>query len=60
MLTITFDRQDVDFTPKGKRAARIVQASKSRQLRWYVSGKLYRKLPITNENLAMTQDWMAA
>lgn len=36
---------NADFTPAGKRNARIVTTTRGgKQLRWYVSGKLYRHL----------------
>ena len=63
MLKIVI-KTDLDFTPKGKRNARIVETSSrlgsGRQLRWYVSGKIYRKLSITHENLDLTNKWLAA
>jgi len=49
-----------DLTPKGKRTARIVGTDRGgRQLRWYVSGRLYRWLAPNAENIATTQEWMA-
>ena len=54
---------DADFTPKGKRSARVVQTRgqfAGRQLRWYVSGRIYHRLPVTPENIALTSQWLAA
>ena len=61
MLTITFDRQDADFTPKGKRTARLVTLrspfGKVQRLRMYVGGRIFRQLPYTAENVAMIREW---
>lgn len=58
MLTIVINT-DLDFTPKGKRNARIVQTTRGgRQLRWYVSGSIYQKMPVTVENVAKTKEWI--
>lgn len=52
---------NADFTPPGKRSARIVTHTRGVRLLWfYVSGKRYRSLAPTAENLAMAQDWIAA
>lgn len=52
---------NADFTPAGKRNARVVTCTRgAKQLRWYVSGKLYRHLSPTPANLAMTQKWIGA
>ena len=63
MLTITFDRQDADFTPKGKRMARLVSLKSAMgrisRIRWYVGGRIYRQLPLTNDNIEMSKEWMA-
>lgn len=32
---------DADFTPKGKRRVRIVRTTRGRQVRCYVSGRIY-------------------
>lgn len=52
---------DTDFTPKGKRSARIIHTDRNgRQLRWYVSGRIYREFgAITNEAAAITRQWLA-
>lgn len=51
---------DADFTPAGKRSARVVQTNRGSQLRWYVSGRVYRRLPPTAENLVLTSRWIEA
>jgi hypothetical protein len=52
---------NADFTPKGKRTARVVQTYRGgRQLRWYVGGRMYNRLPVTNDNLKLTREWIAA
>lgn len=52
---------DADFTPAGKRTARTVQTDRGgRQLRWYVSGRLYNRLPVTAANAELTQRWIEA
>jgi hypothetical protein len=62
MLKIVI-QTEADFTPKGKRAARIVETSgrfgRGRQLRWYVAGKVYRKFAaITPTDLNLTSAWL--
>lgn len=64
MLKITI-QTDADFTPKGKRRARIVQTrgafGKGRQLRWYVGGSIYREFKrIDQEAIDLTNKWLAA
>ena len=53
-----------DFTPPGKRRARIVQTTgrfgHGRQLRWYVGGRWFRSLTPSAANIALTEDWMQA
>lgn len=53
---------DADFTPAGPRKARVVNTDRGgKQLRWYVSGRIYRKLPaINNETIELTNEWLAA
>ncbi|HDS1721641.1 hypothetical protein NPS53_09025 [Pseudomonas putida] len=58
-------QSDADFTPPGKRVARLVRHTMSgrrtaAQIRWYVAGKAYRSLPLTAENAQMTSDWKGA
>jgi hypothetical protein len=63
MLKIVI-QTDADFTPKGKRTARVVTTRSSfgrgRQLRWYVSGRLYNRLPVTTDNVKLTREWLEA
>lgn len=60
MLNIII-QTDADFTPSGKRSARVVQTDRGgRQLSWYVSGKLYRRLPVNEANADLTRAWLAA
>lgn len=55
---------DADFTPAGKRAFRTVSLRGSMgmvaRIRWYVSGRIYRTLPVTNDNIRLTRDWFNA
>ena len=58
MLKIVIET-DADFTPPGKRTARVVQTDRGgRQLRFYVSGRIYRAMPPTDENLKLAQRWI--
>ena len=43
-----------DFTPVGKRSARLVQTRRGHQLRWYVGGRLYVK----GADLTLTNEWL--
>ncbi|MDS9914978.1 hypothetical protein EFK68_04590 [Pseudomonas aeruginosa] len=56
---------DADFTPTGRRSARIVKHAKNgrrteRMIRWYVAGKAYRTLQLNADNVQLTNDWMLA
>lgn len=51
---------NADFTPPGKRVARVVKTTRGQQLRFYVAGRLYRWLAVTPENLKMANEWIAA
>ena len=54
-------KTDADFTPAGKRSARIVTHTRGvRRLWFYVSGRRYRDLAPTPENVAMAREWIAA
>lgn len=58
-------QSDADFTPPGKRVARLVRHSMggrriAAQIRWYVAGKTYCSLPLTEQNVQMTADWKLA
>ncbi|MFL1449246.1 hypothetical protein ACI77O_12695 [Pseudomonas tritici] len=53
---------DADLSPTGKRTARIVRHQRTGrrtnpQIRWYVAGKIYRTLPITEDNVKLTAKW---
>lgn len=50
---------DRDLTPIGKRGARVVPTSRGgRIIRWYVSGRRFRALPVTAANAALTREWI--
>lgn len=53
MINITIPT-DFDFTPIGKRAARVVQTRRGTQLRWYVGGRLYVK----GADPRVTAEWL--
>lgn len=58
-LVIKFD---ADFTPAGKRTARVVRHARNGRraaahIRWYVGGKSFRSLLLTNANVDMTVTW---
>jgi len=60
MLTIHI-KTDADFTPSGARSFRIVTHTRGVRKLWlYVSGRRYRDLAPTPENLAMAREWIAA
>jgi hypothetical protein len=60
-LRLTIYAPSCDFTPLGKRSARIVTHNRGVQrIRWYVSGRRYHALPVTGENAALTRDWLAS
>ena len=53
---------DGDFTPPGKRTVRVVHYRMNGRraaphIRWYVGGKAYRSLPLTNESIALSSEW---
>lgn len=48
-------KTDADFTPPGKRRAKIAYGNR---IRWYVGGKIYRTLPITDANIALSRRWV--
>lgn len=58
-------QSDADFTPPGKRVARLVRHSIdgrriAAQIRWYVAGKAYCSLPLTEQNVQVTAAWKQA
>ena len=60
MLKIVI-QTDADFTPKGKRRALVVKTSQGgSQLRWYVGGRYYRRLPVNAANAELTNKWIGA
>ncbi len=54
-------QSNYDFTPKGKRRAQIVTLrgmfGKVKRIRWYVSGRIFNQLPVTEENLKLSKEW---
>lgn len=54
MLKITI-QTDADFTPAGKRRAKIAYGNR---IRWYVSGSIYRTLSITAANIELSRQWV--
>lgn len=55
-------QSDADFTPPGKRKVRVVRHQLNGRraeahLRWYVAGKAFRSLPLTNSNVALSNSW---
>ena len=61
MTKIIIIAENADFTPKGKRTSRIVTTYRGgQQLRWYVSGRIYRRLAVTQPNLTMTGEWLTS
>lgn len=49
-----------DFTPAGKRGAKVVTLIQGTRIRWYVAGRIFRTLPNTPASLELTREWMAA
>ena len=56
MLKIVI-QTDADFTPPGKRRAKTAYGNR---IRWYVSGQIYRTLPITADNIRLSREWVDA
>lgn len=54
MIKITI-QTDADFTPAGKRRAKIAYGNR---IRWYVGGCIYRTLAITAENIEISKRWV--
>ena len=60
-MTIIIEAPHADFTPKGKRTARVVKTSNGgHQLRWSVSGRIFRKLAVTRANCELTDAWLTS
>ena len=58
-------QSDADFTPPGKRTVRVVRhrlngRRTGAHLRWYVSGKAYRSLPLTHDSVSLSESWKGA
>lgn len=50
---------DLSTTPPGKRRAQIVTHDRGvRRIRWYVSGRRYRSLPVTAVNIEASRQWV--
>lgn len=52
---IVIQAPEADFTPPGKRRAKIAYGDR---IRWYVNGRIYRTLRINQENLSLSVDWV--
>ena len=59
-LRIVIHCPNHDWTPTGKRQAKVVKTTRGTQLRFYVAGRTYRWLAPTPENLAMARLWLDA
>jgi hypothetical protein len=59
MISITI-HTDRDLTPPGVRSFRIVQLRGGQHLRWYLDRRIYRTLPFTLDNLALSREWWRA
>lgn len=46
---------DADFTPPGKRRAKVAYGNR---IRWYVGGRIYRTLKISQANLELSMKWV--
>lgn len=55
---------DADFTPRGKRRANTIAMRGAfgpvTRIRWYVSGLIFRTLPVTPGNVALSREWVDA
>ncbi len=55
---------NADLTPKGKRRAQVVKPQnfygvrRPLHLAWYVGQSCYARMAITNENIALTNEWI--
>lgn len=60
-MTLRIEIQtDADFTPEGKRRAKIVPTMRGGSiLRWYVGGRIYRQLAPSADNIALSRKWEA-
>ena len=48
----------VEENRRCKRRAKIAYADHKPRLRWYVSGRVYRTLPVTPENIELSKRWV--
>ena len=53
MLKIVI-QTNADFTPPGKRRAKVAYGNR---IRWYVGGRIYRTLKITQTNVELSMKW---
>src|ERR1035438_4926686 len=55
---------DRDLTPDGKRNWRVVSLTSMgrpvSRIRWYVSGRIFRTLGLSGDNLQLSQQWVDA
>lgn len=52
---------NADFTPAGKRRAKVVTMARgNRQIHWYVGRNRYHELAVTPGNATLTNEWLAA
>lgn len=61
MLNIVI-QTDADLTPKGKRSIKVVKHLKNGKkikptIAWYVGGKLFRYLELSNESIYLSIEW---
>ena len=54
-MTVLINASRFDFTPSGKRRARVIRTNRGAQLRWYVGGRIYRRSPPAH----LTAEWLA-
>jgi hypothetical protein len=63
-MKIVIEAPNADFTPRGKRTFRMVTLSAMgnpvKRIRWYVSGRIFRTLPITATNMQLSEEWLGA
>ncbi len=60
MIRIVIGPVPFDFTPKGKRRARLVPTLRGGHLiRWYVGGRRYNALAVSEANLELSRDWVS-
>jgi hypothetical protein len=62
--TIVIHAPNADFTPKGKRRAKVIShkhngEKAAKHLAWYVGRSLYRSLQLTVDNVNLTNQWLS-